>query len=136
MNFDDFWKAFPTKTGDRGDKQRARMRFKRVVDAGRLETLLTALNAYCLALEEESWRSPMMCSTWLGSAADERWRVWAPSSDIEFIDLFEASMSAVPEKAHSCVLCEPPHLWKCGEPETCAAKFELACPSYAERFKR
>ncbi len=110
------------------------MRFKRIVDSGRLEALLAALNAYSLALEAESWRNPMMCSTWLGSAADERWMAWGVASGK--ISAQAGDGIATFDGVHSCVLCEPAHIWQCAEPEICGAKFELSCPEFAAKFRR
>ncbi len=82
MTFEAFWSNWP-KSGDKGDKGRARIRFDRIVTAGRLSAMLVARDAYIDVVECERRggfnRQYLQVSTFLGSATEERWRQYLPA---------------------------------------------------------
>ncbi len=77
MTFEDFWSAYPHPE-NRGDKNRARMRYERLSNAGLTVDMRDALEKYGEYLAREKWQAAMMCATWLGSDKAQRWRDWLP----------------------------------------------------------
>ncbi len=94
MTFEMLWSEY-CHPANRGDRIRAKMRFDRIIKNGHEPDLLMSLDGYRGYLRRNSWQSPMMLATWLGSAHSERWREWhilpltahiEPESDDELLD--------------------------------------------------
>ncbi len=131
MEFQEFWDTAYAHPVNRGDKNRASLRFQRVVATTGLDVLLLALEGYKAYQKQNPWYSPAQLSTWLGSQQSERWLDWLPTDPV----IASIEGKAV-HKPHWCQFCGIGHYWECLEPAICGIPAACSCPEFAGRYSR